>query len=34
MARFLLDKPELEALFDSVLAAAPDGSMLARIEHG
>ena len=34
MARFLLDKPELEALFDSVLAAAPDGSMLARIERG
>jgi len=32
--RFLLDKSALEALFDTVLAAAPDGSMLARIERG
>lgn len=34
MARYLLDKPSLEALFDSVLAATPDGVMLARIERG
>jgi diguanylate cyclase (GGDEF)-like protein/PAS domain S-box-containing protein len=34
MTRFLLDKPGLEALFDTLLAAAPDGRMLARIEQG
>ena len=31
---FLLDKPALGALFDSVLAATPDGTMLARVERG
>ena len=34
MAQYLLDKLALEALFDSVLAATPDGAMLARIERG
>jgi diguanylate cyclase (GGDEF)-like protein/PAS domain S-box-containing protein len=34
MGRFLLDKPGLQSLFDSVLAAAPDGRMLARVERG
>ena len=31
---YLLDKPALGALFDSVLAATPDGTMLARVERG
>jgi PAS domain S-box-containing protein len=34
MASFLLDKPGLSALFDGVLAATPDGTMLARVERG
>lgn len=34
MARYLLEKSPLEALFDNVLAATPDGTMLARIEQG
>ncbi|HSI56123.1 MAG TPA: diguanylate cyclase [Ideonella sp.] len=34
MTEFLLDQPALGALFDTVLAAKPDGAMLARIEHG
>ena len=34
IGNFLLDKPALGALFDSVLAAAPDGTMLARVERG
>ncbi len=31
---FLLDKPALGALFDSILAARADGVMLARVERG
>ncbi len=34
MADFLIDKPALEALFDSVSLTAPDGTMLTRIESG
>ena len=34
MGTFLLDKPALGALFDSVLGATPDGTMLARVERG
>ena len=32
--RFLLDQPSLSALFDVVLAAAPDGAILALIDRG
>lgn len=34
MASFLLNQPALGALFDGVLAATPDGTMLARVERG
>jgi diguanylate cyclase len=34
MERFLLAQPALGALFDAVLAATPDGTLLARIDGG
>lgn len=34
MEDFLLELPALGVLFDAVFAAAPDGSMLARIDQG
>ena len=34
MARYLADKPAVGALFDSVLAARADGTMLARLVKG
>ncbi|MBI5722174.1 MAG: diguanylate cyclase [Burkholderiales bacterium] len=34
IGNFLLDKPGLGAMFDSVIAVAPDGTMLARVAHG
>ena len=34
MTRFLLDKPALGVLFDSIFAARPDGAMTTRIERG
>jgi diguanylate cyclase (GGDEF)-like protein/PAS domain S-box-containing protein len=34
MAQFLLDMPALGSLFDTLIAATPDGAMLARIERG
>ena len=34
MAHYLVDKPAINALFDSVFAASVDGTMLARIEKG
>lgn len=34
MERFLLELPALGVLFDTVFAAAPDGSMIARIDQG
>lgn len=34
MARFLISKPALGAMFDAVFVAAPDGRMLARVEKG
>ena len=34
MERFLMGKPALGSLFDNLIAARPDGSMLVRTEHG
>ena len=34
LTRFLLDKPVLGTLFDSVIAVGPDGAVIARIERG
>ena len=34
LERFLLDKPALQALFDSVLLAIPDGTLVVRLERG
>jgi diguanylate cyclase (GGDEF)-like protein/PAS domain S-box-containing protein len=34
MERFLVDLPALSVLFDAIFAAAPDGSMIARIDRG
>ena len=34
VTRFLVDKPGVNALFDTVFTALPSGSMLARLQHG
>lgn len=34
MTRFLMDKPAANTLFDTVLAARADGTLLVRLDHG